>query len=378
LFPTVYTRSFPGSDTVKTYSYSYTSTAILCFVGAVGLGPICIGFSYLGSPKKGRYAAAYALYLPMFIAQAAGFVADNANRTICQYLSLDTTEQSVQSCIAVYAVSFAVREIFFFALFLTIVFRQEYYWACFSWGCSAVLSCNFFIYQYSQMPIINVAMTVIVIVLILGLYIVSQYSRRQKVIEANEKTKNDAKEYKEAFSKYVDKHQKRLRSSRIYSAPLAPAKSEEPLKNVDLEQHFPQSALRKSICCIAPFLKCLPLSQTPSNHVRLPLEESLNNVDLMKEFWPNDEKSPLEDSKYHITIRQHCSDFERLYFLAESVNTPFHSLIESFCFPIHPAGLASSECKQFLKPPKYVDIVKVRLGPIKSTQRAIEKVQYQS
>lgn len=40
LFPTVYSRSFPGSKGVETFASGFTSTAILCLVGGVGIGPI--------------------------------------------------------------------------------------------------------------------------------------------------------------------------------------------------------------------------------------------------------------------------------------------------------------------------------------------------
>ena len=87
-----------------------------------------------------------------------------------------------------------------------------------------------------------------------------------------------------------------------------------------------------------------------------------------------------EDSKSRKVIEQSCNDLERLYALAELVNLPFHHLIDSMCSSNsqknRPAGLMSSECKDFLKRPKYAHTKdpEVYLGPIKSTQRAIEKV----
>jgi hypothetical protein len=326
LVPTVYTRTLPGSDVVETDRYYNYSTAILCLVGAVGLGPICIGFSYWGSPKKGRYAAAYAFWFALLIVQSAGFAADNANRTICRYLSLDTSEQSIQNCIIVYAVTFGVREIYFFATFLTIVLRQEYYWICCSWGLCLVLCCNFFIYHYTVFSINNVAITVIVILLVMGLYILSQYNRRKKHDDAKNETKDDADDYQKAFVKYQE---------------IAP----ESAKTLEDEDCFLADA------------------------------KKLENEDF-KKTWPL-LQSTLEGSASQIAVRQHSKDLERLYFLAEVVNTPFKNLIGSFCSSINTASLATSECKRFLIAPQYNDSKNppiVHLGPIKATQRAIEKV----
>lgn len=114
LFPSEYSRSFPGSDKVETFTGGFASTAILCLVIAVGLGPICIGFAYLGSPKKGRYAAAYALWLPALIVHTVAYVVEEANRPICRFLSLDTTEQSIEDCVIVKAVAFGITEVYFF------------------------------------------------------------------------------------------------------------------------------------------------------------------------------------------------------------------------------------------------------------------------
>jgi hypothetical protein len=326
LVPTVYTRTLPGSDVVETDRYYNYSTAILCLVGAVGLGPICIGFSYWGSPKKGRYAAAYAFWFALLIVQSAGFVADNANRTICRYLSLDASEQSIQNCIIVYAVTFGVREIYFFATFLTIVLRQEYYWICCSWGLCLVLCCNFFIYHYTVFSINNVAITVIVILLVMGLYILSQYNRRKKHDDAKNETKDDADDYQKAFVKYQE---------------IAPESAK---------------TLEDEVCFLADAKK-------------------LENEDF-KKTWPL-LQSTLEGLASQIAVRQHSKDLERLYFLAEVVNTPFKNLIGSFCSSINTASLATSECKRFLIAPQYNDPKNppiVHLGPIKATQRAIEKV----
>jgi hypothetical protein len=348
LVPTVYTRTFPGSSVAETFSYNFLSTAVLCFVAAVGLGPICIGFSYWGSPKKGRYALAYAFWFALLIVQAAGFVADNANRTLCRFLSTDTSEQSIQNCIIVYAVSFGVREIYFFVTFLTVVLRQEYYNICFSLGLCIVLSCNFFVSSYTVFSVNNIGITVIVILLVLGLYSVSQYTRYKKHVNAKNETKEDADDYQEAFKEYKK---------------IAPTTSMEDLKKTQPLLH-----------------STLEGSASHSNDLErlyfLADAKMLENKDL-KKTWPLLE-STLEGSEPQIAVRQHSNDLERLYFLAEAVNTPFKTLIGSFCSSINTASLATSECKRFLIAPQYNDPKNppiVHLGPIKATQRAIEKVQ---
>jgi hypothetical protein len=320
VFPTVYARSFPGSDGVQTMSNSLTSTAILCLVGAVGLGPICIGFSYLGSPKKGRYAAAYAFWLPLLIVQTAGYYADNANFTLCRYLSLETTESSVQECIIVYAIAFGIKELYFFACFAAVVFRQEYYYPFFTIGMVIVLSCNFFIYQYSQSTIFNLAVSAMVVILIFGLYITQRYSMRKTIRAATEQTQNDADTYDKAFKDY-------------------------------------QSNAKRT-----GGLECLGVNWKQSNPGLIIL--------------------PWEDSTFRKVVEQDCNDLERLYLLADLINLPFYKFIRTICSSksskSQASGLISSECNDFLRCPEYFQDPKVHLGPIKSTQRAIEKVQMNS
>jgi hypothetical protein len=324
VFPTVYTRSFPGTDKVQTLSNGLTSTAILCLVGAVGLGPVCIGFSYLGSPKKGRYAAAYAFWLPLLIVQTAGFLGDNANLTSCQYLSLDTTESSVRDCIIVYAVAFGIKELYFLACFLAVVMRQEYYFPFFTLGLCIVMSCNYFIYLYSQSSLFNIGITTIVIMLVLGSLITQRYSMRATIRDAEKKTKTDAKSYTDALENYKE---------RFGIKNGVHAMTNDKLKDLDW-------------------------SWKHSTPVMITL--------------------PWEDSKSRKVVEQNCNDLERLYALAELVNLPFHQLIDSMCssksHTNQSAGLISSECQYFIKRPEYKNDPEVYLGPIKSTQRAIEKV----
>jgi hypothetical protein len=357
LLPTVYTRKFPGSDAPQTYTHRYTSTAVLCFVGAVSLGPISIGCTYLSSPRKGRYALAYLFYLTLFFVQLAAFIADDANSVICQYLSLETTPQSVQNCIIVYAVSFVVRELYFFAIFLTVLFRQEYYWIGFDLGLCVVLSCNIFIYFYSQSSINNVAITIVVIIILLILLMKSLHSRRQNIIDTKKKCdeSNDAKYYLKAFSDYQDKHG---------------AKSDSALQNVFNNQATNHYAfLNNSDLQNLEWIEAAPNSKS-----------SILRCNQLLQFLPifktvsQQSTSPVEGPNDHIVVRQHENDFERLFFLAESVNTPFHQLIQSICGSNAPNTFVDSECKHFLKPDVWF-FAKVILGPIKSTQRAIEKVQ---
>jgi hypothetical protein len=173
----------------------------------------------------------------------------------------------------------------------------------------------------------NVAITVIAILLVLGLYILSQYKRHKKHVDAKIETEGDANEYQEAFDKY-----KKIAS--------------EAVNTLENEENFLADA------------------------------KMLQNEDL-KNTWPL-LQSTLEGSASQIAVRQHSNDLERLYFLAEAVNTPFKTLIGSFCSSINTASLATSECKRFLIAPQYNDPKNppiVHLGPIKATQRAIEKVQ---
>jgi hypothetical protein len=357
LLPTVYTRTFPGYDAPQTYTHTSTSTAVLCFVGAVGLGPISIGCSYMSSPRKGRYALAYLFYLTLFFVQAAGFIADDANSAICQYLSLETTQQSKQNCIVVYAIAFAIRELYFFAIFLTVLFRQEYYWIGFDLGLCVVLSCNIFIYFYSQSSASNVIITIAVIIGLLGLLLISLHYRRKNIAEAQKECEksNDAQEYVDALAKYREKHGVKsvveLNSAHENGQPSSNCHAF--LNNSDLKNNWCNSAIsqEKSALFYNKLFRCVTLS-------------SVKAV-----------ASPVEDSNHRIAVRQKENDFERLVFFAESVNTPFHELIQSFCGSNVPCTFVASECKQFFKP----DIqffAKVHLGPIKSTQRAIEKVTF--
>ena len=99
--PTTYTRVFPGSSVPQSYTELNISTAILLLTAAIGLGPICIFCSTVGSPRKGRYALAYAMYLACFIVQNVGFYLDRANVQYCRFNSLETSNACIhQSCVS--------------------------------------------------------------------------------------------------------------------------------------------------------------------------------------------------------------------------------------------------------------------------------------
>ena len=202
-----------------------------------------------------------------------------------------------------------------------------------------MLSCNFFIYQYSQSSIFNVVITVGVIILLLGLIFVSLYSRRQSIITAKSKTEKDSKVYTDAWVAYKSETMKNPDT-------LDDVELKEIWFNLQLESRDPLHAVNQ-------LLGCLPFFTSNSTQGTL----------------------PLEHSKYRMAVRQHENNFERLFFLAESVNTSFHHLIKSFC--IHSDARVSSECLDFLRPDTtYGAGVTVKEGPIKATQRAIEKVCY--
>ena len=94
---------------------------------------------------------------------------------------------------------------------------------------------------------------------------------------------------------------------------------------------------------------------------------------------PHKSTTPWEDSNSSKAPEQNCNDLERLYTLAEIVNLPFHQLVHALCVKQQkqPAGLISSEWKSFLSVAnnrEYLVAPKIYVGPIKSIQRAIEKV----
>lgn len=94
---------------------------------------------------------------------------------------------------------------------------------------------------------------------------------------------------------------------------------------------------------------------------------------------PHKSSTPWEDSNSSQALEQHCNDLERLYTLAELANLPFHQLVQTLCSKQQkqPVGLISSEWKSFLSAAKnrnFLDAPEFHVGPIKSIQRAIEKI----
>ena len=190
------------------------------------------------------------------------------------------------------------------------------------------MSCNYFIYWYSQSSLFNVGVTTFVIMLVLGSLITQRYNMWKTIRGAEQKTETDAEAYTGALEKYK--------------------------KRVEIKDGV--HAMTNDS------LKILDWSWKHSTPVMITL--------------------PWEDSKSRKVVEQSCNDLERLYALAELVNLPFHHLIDSMCSSKsqnnRPAGLISSDCKDFLKRPEYAKDPDVYLGPIKSTQRAIEKVHIET
>ena len=200
LSPITYTRVFSGGTEPQSYTHRSISTAVLLFTAAIGLGPVCIFCTYVGSPRKGRYALAYATYLACFIVQSAGFYGDRANIDYCRFNSLEPNDTSMQNCVIAYAIAFAVRDLFFFGMFLVTIMRQEYYWDGFCLGVCLVLGCNFMIYGMAQFSIVNVVVTAAVIALVLSLNILVHVKRRKSLSLAQEVVETDITHYEEAWN----------------------------------------------------------------------------------------------------------------------------------------------------------------------------------
>jgi hypothetical protein len=199
LTPTSYTRVFSGSAQPESYTSRGISTAALMFTGAIGLGPLCLCCSYLGSPRKGRYAVAYGFYLACFFVQCAGFYYDNANLEFCRFVSLETDDASIQNCVTAYAIAFAFRIFFFFGLFLVVLKKQEYYWDSFCVGCCLMLACNFILYVMTKFSVVNVFITVAVIALIASLNVFVRFKRNKSRYEARKKIQDDAELYQKTW-----------------------------------------------------------------------------------------------------------------------------------------------------------------------------------
>jgi hypothetical protein len=93
-------------------------------------------------------------------------------------------------------------------------------------------------------------------------------------------------------------------------------------------------------------------------------------------LWADSTMHPVEVSGSKIRIRQDCTDFEFLYFLAEFVNGPFNDMVSLWCSGGNASGQPDgrqffNSSSLFKSPPT------ANRGPIKSVERSIEKVAAQ-
>ena len=314
LSPITYTRVFSGGTEPQSYTHRSISTAVLLFTAAIGLGPICMFCSYVGSPRKGRYALAYATYLACFIVQSLGFYADRANIDYCRFNSLEPNDSSTQNCVTAYAIAFAVRDLFFFGMFLVTLKRQEYYWDGFCLGICLVLVWNFFIFSFfvSNFSVTKVIIIIGIIALVVSLNIHVRVKRRKSLSEARKLVEADADQYQKTWDA--------------------------------VKESAGQSIM------------------TNANA----------DASLIK-LWADSPLLPVEVSGSKMKIRQDCTDFEFLYFLAEFVNGPFNDMVSLWCSGGNASGQPDGQpffnsSSLFKSPPT------VNRGPIKSVERSIEKV----
>jgi hypothetical protein len=314
LTPATYSRVFPGNIEPENHIHRNLSTALLLFTAAIGLGPVCIICAYAGSPRKGRYALAYAVYLACFFVQSAGYYGDGANTEFCRFNALEPDEDSIQKCVTAYAIAFAVRDMFFFGMFFVTLKRQEYYWDGFCFGITLVLACNFIIYMMAVLSIVNVIVTAGVIALVLSLNSLVRFKRRKSHSDALQLVQTDAIQYQIAWDAHRQSEKKTIMTEE-------------------------------------------------NSHLSL--------IDL----WKDSPQQPVEISGTKTTIRQDCADFELLYFLAEFVNEPFNDMVSLWCSGRWQSG--QHDQQQFFNWTEHVPFEiqpRVIPGPIKSVQRSIEKV----
>ena len=191
--------------------------------------------------------------------------------------------------------------------------RQEYYWDGFCLGVCLVLGCNFMIYGMTQFSIVNVFVTAAVIALVLSLNTLVRVKRRKSHSEAQDVVKNDITAYQTAWNI------------------LTKSAGETIMTNASLIELW-----------------------TEDSPVSPPLH-------------------PVEVSGSKMKIRQDCTDFEFLYFLAEFVNGPFNDMVSLWCSGGNASGQPEGQqffnsSTLFKSPPT------VNRGPIKSVERSIEKV----
>jgi hypothetical protein len=312
LTPVTYSRVFPSKVEPEAHTHRNISTAVLMIAAAIGLGPICIVCSYAGSPRKGRYALAYAVYLACFLVTIAGFYADDANMDYCRFNSFENDANSIQSCVTAYAIAFAVRAIFFFSMFLVTLKRQEHYWDGFCLGISVVLACNFIIYRMAQFSLSNVILSAAVIAVVVSLNTLVRFKRRKSLADAFQEVEEDAQQYQIAWD-----------------------------------------AVRRSA------------GPTIMTH---------ENTNTLPKMWCDSPHQPVEIPGTKMQIRQDCSDFELLYFLAEFVNEPFNDMVTLWCSGKNIGDQLEHNFFDWKKTKIFGSPPNVIRGPIKSVQRSIEKV----
>jgi len=200
-------------------------------------------------------------------------------------------------------------------MFLVTLKRQEYYWDGFCLGFCLVLACNFVIFKFyiSNFSETKVIIIIGIITFVLSLNTLVRVKRRKSHSEAQDVVKNDITAYQTAWN-----------------------------------------ILTKSAG-----------------------ETIMTNASLIK-LWTEDSPvspplHPVEVSGSKMKIRQDCTDFEFLYFLAEFVNGPFNDMVSLWCSGGNASGQPEGQqffnsSTLFKSPPT------VNRGPIKSVERSIEKV----
>ena len=216
-----------------------------------------------------------------------------------------------------YAIAFAVRDMFFFGMFVVTLKRQEHYWDSFCLGICLVLGCNFIMYGMAQFSVVNVVVTAAVIALVISLNFLVRINRSKSRSKAREEIDADAKQY-----------QKTWVTCRDSAGPII-------MTNAELAKLWKDGSLN------------------PDN--------------------------PVEDSGTKMQIRQDYTDFEFLYFLAEFVNAPFNDIVSLWCSGKNLSGKAdgkgffdATNGSLFESQPAAIP------GPIKSVQRSIEKVFFRA
>jgi hypothetical protein len=216
--------------------------------------------------------------------------------------------------VSAYAVELVVRDLFFFGMFLVTLKRQEYYWDGFCLGFCLVLACNFVIFKFyiSNFSVTNAIIIMAIIAFVVSLNIHVRVKRKKSLSEARKLVEADADQYQKTWDA--------------------------------VKESAGQSIM------------------TNANA----------DASLIK-LWADSPLLPVEVSGSKMKIRQDCTDFEFLYFLAEFVNGPFNDMVSLWCSGGNASGQPEGQqffnsSTLFKSPPT------VNRGPIKSVERSIEKV----